>query len=1132
MLIILPGILPAQGEIQTIAKYLEKNRSKWNLTSEDLQGMEISDQYQSSHNQIRHIYIRQSINGVGVDGTETGIHLLPDGRIVIPRLSFIPDIAGKAESESPVISPTDALQSAMDQLGISPVIPLKLVDSSQTGQIMVFSDGGISLRPIPVRMRFLVMDDSRIVPVWNLQIYMLDGNSWKDIRVNGITGEIADMNDWVISCSHQNLSPNGPNEYHVFAEPVESPSFGPRAYIFDPSDSFASPFGWHDTDGVAGAEFTNTRGNNVWASADHNATNTPGFSPDGGPALDFDFPLDLSQPPGTYTSASVTNLFYWNNLMHDVWYQYGFDEVSGNFQMNNYGRGGIAGDFVIADAQDGAARNNANFATPPDSANGRMQMFLWGGGTDTLSVIAPGTIAGNYDARVSSFGPSLLHASPVNGQLVIAVDGNGDTRACNAIANTAGVQGKIALIDRGLCDFTNKVFRAQQAGAIGVVVVNNSPGPPEPMWFNGSQTVITIPSMMISQTHGNAIKNELNNGGAVNAVMLGFDMLNNPGIIDSDFDNGVVAHEYGHGISNRLTGGPSTSACLSNQEQAGEGWSDWFALVMTHVPGDQADDPRPIGTFMVNEPTDGPGIRNFPYSRDMNVNPLTYNDIKTLSIPHGVGHVMATMLWDLYWDLIDQYGYDADLYHGTGGNNIAMQLVMDGLKLQPCSPGFTDVRDAILLADAVNNGGANECLIWKAFARRGLGFSADQGSPNDRSDGTEAFDLPVQCQPILAIDKVADIEWVSKKSVITYTITIQNQTEQSLTNVVITDTLVKGLDYISGSASCGVTEVNDVLILNIGSMAPGQVMVCTFEAELEAKQDESILAFHDDFENLTGTYVPIAQVGVNGFVADSTNPRSGSVAWFVPNAPALNDQILMMPSQTFQGSPVLSFWHSYNTEEEWDGGLVEILPTITGNGNWTDLGSRMIENGYDSKVGVNNPAGERPAFSGNSRGYRRTKIDLSDFAGEPVFIRFRFVSDDNTSQTGWWIDDILVTNGPEVNLTNTACVSSTEEPGSCDQLDVPHLIVKPQFTAIEGELPEASVKLFPNPTTGKINIEVSGVAGRGLEVFLYNPFGQQVWRGQSPGNRLSTHLPRLPEGLYLIYIKTGRGYVWKKLKID
>ncbi|MDP5100373.1 MAG: M36 family metallopeptidase, partial [Nonlabens sp.] len=112
------------------------------------------------------------------------------------------------------------------------------------------------------------------------------------------------------------------------------------------------------------------------------------------------------------------------------------------------------------------------------------------------------------------------------------------------------------------------------------------------------------------------------------------------------------------------------------------------------------------------------------------------------SRPHGVGSVWATMLWDLTWRFIDDYGFDPDVYNGTGGNNIVMQLVMDGLKLQPCSPGFVDGRDAILLADSISNNGVNRDRIWEVFAARGLGASALQGSSDDRFDQTEAFDVP------------------------------------------------------------------------------------------------------------------------------------------------------------------------------------------------------------------------------------------------------------------------------------------------------------------------------------------------------------------------------------------------------
>jgi hypothetical protein len=110
----------------------------------------------------------------------------------------------------------------------------------------------------------------------------------------------------------------------------------------------------------------------------------------------------------------------------------------------------------------------------------------------------------------------------------------------------------------------------------------------------------------------------------------------------------------------------------------------------------------------------------------------------------------------VYWNLTDEYGWDPDLYGGSGGNNLAVQLVTDGLKLQPCSPDFVDGRDAILAADVALTGGENECFLWTAFAKRGLGLSANAGSNNVVGDETEAFDLPDllpdPCAPILFND--------------------------------------------------------------------------------------------------------------------------------------------------------------------------------------------------------------------------------------------------------------------------------------------------------------------------------------------------------------------------------------------
>ena len=134
----------------------------------------------------------------------------------------------------------------------------------------------------------------------------------------------------------------------------------------------------------------------------------------------------------------------------------------------------------------------------------------------------------------------------------------------------------------------------------------------------------------------------------------------------------------------------------------------------------------------------------------MTVNPSTYAsvaDVVNISQPHGIGYVWNTMLWEMYWNLVDRHGYNANIYDDwtSGGNNLALQLVMDGMKFQVCRPGLRRRPQRHPQADVALTGGANQCEIWRGFAKRGLGFSASQGSSNNRTDGVEAFDLPASC---------------------------------------------------------------------------------------------------------------------------------------------------------------------------------------------------------------------------------------------------------------------------------------------------------------------------------------------------------------------------------------------------
>ena len=763
-------IASAQDFNESVSTYLTNNRSGLGLQTQDVSEFNVKSNSFSKSMNLDNVHVNQTYQGIEIFNS-TSSFAIQNGTVLNASLSFTNEVAQKVNTTVPTTTAAAAVSSAAGAAGLPTPANLQLLETVGPNSF-IFSNGNISLENIPVKLVYQTTVTNRLRLAWDLSIALRDGSHYYSMRIDAVTGEHLDTIDWVVSCnfdaaSHTRVNhdsgqsilfaakaPSSPmafvGDYRVFPIPAESPNHGSDELLSDPSDPIASPFGWHDTNGVAGPEFTTTRGNNVLAQDDINGNNGNGASPDGGTSLVFDFPYDFTQQPVGYLDAATTNLFYLNNIMHDVWYRYGFDEASGNFQANNYGNPGNANDYVLADAQDGSGTNNANFGTPPDGSRPRMQMFLWDGATGPVADILEinnGPLAGIYSGVPAAFG-GAIPATPLTEDLALVEDDNStvstdENDACDPITNGASLAGKIVVIRRGACEFGFKALAAENEGAIAVIMVNNVAGDAIVMAGGAVGASVTIPLFMISDVDGEALISELM-AATVNGTISGANASLDR---DGSLDNGIIGHEYGHGISNRLTGGPTNTSCLGNSEQMGEGWSDYVGMMITIEPGDEGTDARGIGTFATGNPITGGGIREAPYSTDFAVNDYTYADINgNVSVPHGVGFVWASMIWDMTWDLIDANGGTiGDVYGGTSGNNIAMQLVVDGMKLQACNPGFVDGRDAILEADLITNGGENQCLIWEAFARRGLGASATQGSSQSLSDGVEAFDLPPNC---------------------------------------------------------------------------------------------------------------------------------------------------------------------------------------------------------------------------------------------------------------------------------------------------------------------------------------------------------------------------------------------------
>ncbi len=442
--------------------------------------------------------------------------------------------------------------------------------------------------------------------------------------------------------------------------------------------------------------------------------------------------------------ASVTNLFYMNNFLHDWYYDSGFDEVSGNAQTDNFGRGGAANDPIFAEGQDFAALNNANMSTPADGGRPRMRMYVFSGaGAQLVRITAPAAIAGAKTGALASFGAQTYDVT--NG-VVAALPADG----CTALTNGAAVTGKIALIDRGTCTFAVKVKNAQNAGAIGVIVVTNVAGAPTGM--GGTDATITIPSQQISLSDGAAIKGQLALPTVVTARMARVVGINRDGTLD----NGVIAHEWGHYISNRLVGNANgLSTNLSGG--MGEGWADFHALLLLAKASDASIPSNAnfagtyaIGGYLSGGPDFAPdalnngfyaGIRRYPYSRDLTKNPLSFRHITNgVALPasppaafgadgasnsevHNTGEVWTTMLWECYSNLLnDTLGASPRLTFAQAQDRMKRYLVA-GYKLTPSAPTMIEARDALLAAMLAQDQ-TDYARCYAGFAKRGAGVGA------------------------------------------------------------------------------------------------------------------------------------------------------------------------------------------------------------------------------------------------------------------------------------------------------------------------------------------------------------------------------------------------------------------------
>ncbi|WP_165903690.1 M36 family metallopeptidase [Hymenobacter gummosus] len=1033
---------PDQGAYQQALQ----TRSQWAGPGFSADDMRLSSAYAEA-NGLQHVYVQQVHRGIPVYNQILSL-AFKGGRLASHAGVFVPSKQLADLAVAPGVPAATAVRKALQHLDASHAADASLVSNEGGAEArQTFAAPGVARRDIEARLVWAT-DTGRPRLAWNVNVDLRHVENWANVRIDAASGAIIGQDSWTAdvatdACAETHLAAPAAaparNPYAAAYLPPPPPSAGTAAYLVLPYPSLspnhaslrletdpwlkagagnnATTHGWH-YDGTT--DYLTTRGNNVSAYDDAANQNAPGnfaTSQTASPALSFNFTPDFNSAPSTVANrnAAVVNLFYWNNIIHDVLYQFGFTEAAGNFQADNLGRGGRGNDYVRAEAQDGAGTNNANFSTPPDGSSGRMQMFLWNSAAPApLVVTSPAAIAGSYTMVEGNLSANnkLSVLGPVSGEIVRYVDAGSSPAtnlACTTPANV--LTGKIALITRGgACGFAAQVKNAQTAGAIGVVVANNLTG--NPITMTGSDNTITIPAVMVSRTDALRITNQLDFGTPVQVTLSRVRPQ-----LDGDFDNGIVVHEYGHGVSNRLTGGTASASCLGNVEQGGEGWSDYLSLMLNTdwSTAQLTDGPlaRPMGTYAAGQANTGRGIRRYPYSTSLSVQPLTYANVAANPQVHAIGEIWCATLWDMTWAIIEQQNrIEPNLYNGasTGGNTVALQLVMQGMKLQPCQPGFLDARDAILRADSLLYNGQYHCTIWRAFARRGMGYSAVQGSSNSGTDQVAASDMP----PPVTLQKTATLLSGS-----TFDVTLRANCNCAVpgTPYTLTTELPAGLQHVPGSG--GTLVGNKVTFSNLTFTANGQVQTLRFRAAAAPGSLCPILMPVDDNQDgsTLGSFSSQALTGtINTWNPSSVLAYSPTRAWraIPPTVPA--DFVLTSAPFTPTGLSTLSFYHYFNTEGGFDGGTVELS---TDNGaTWLDAGPYFVANGYNSTFDATTTAPNQGCFSGRgvtgpTNTFIRTLVNLSSFAGTPLRLRFRMRTDQGSPATfeGWFIDDIQVMNG-------------------------------------------------------------------------------------------------------------------------
>ncbi|MCB9780342.1 MAG: M36 family metallopeptidase [Alphaproteobacteria bacterium] len=875
-------------------------------------------------------------------------------------------------------------------------------------------------------------DDGTVLRRRSLTVHAdVDYRVWADADLRPLDGPLTDVSP------HPTGEPDG-----MDLEPTDSSLVTVDGLNTNP-DGEADP--WLPDDA------TESTGNNADAYTDH--YNPDGFSEGDTRAATsddaaFDWTYDLTLDPledDEQIAASITQAFYTVNWLHDWYYDVGFTEALGNAQTDNYGRGGEEADALLIELQDnapGGSRNNANMSTPGDGSAPRMQVYLWSG-TSALSLhIEPGDW--EPSTNTASFGPTDFD---VTAEVVLP---GSDSTACTGV--DADVADTIVLIERGDCYFADKVLAAQTAGAVGVIIANNTSG--GAMSMGGTDSRVTIPVLSMSQTDGQTLEEMITSDSTEAPPTANLYRYAGPEG-DGSLDATVVAHEWGHYLFGRLVGCGSTQCSGIN-----EGHADFVALAMMVREDDDLDGAYAVGSYATWGTSTDPayfGIRRVPYSADPDKNALSFRHISNGEpLPdthpldddgvynaevHNAGEIWATVMHDAQVAILDARDEDGRSFEEA--QQRVSEILVAGLALAPNDPTFTELRDAMLAAAALDS--SDDALrMAQAFAGRGMGTCAQ--SPDRYSTDLTGVVESETLAPLLSISQpeLADSTLscdddgiLDGGEVGVLRVTVTNMGAEVLSGTVLQarfEELPADLELVDESVLVDDLDPFTSTVVELPVSMPR-------EAVTQSQTTLTVTATNDDAcvtEDVALSWVRTETDIVSGATSTETfeadddgwtvegddggdiwrreDGEAGDRSWVGEDVSGVTDSRLISPALEVSEDEALVYTltHRFAFEHDgstaWDGGVIELS---VDDGEWTDI-SDWVEPGYTDvlETRADNPLGDRRAFSGSNAAwpeYEDLVLDLGDaLAGHSVRFSLRVGTDQAASEYGWELDTLVV----------------------------------------------------------------------------------------------------------------------------